>query len=208
MNRLVTILCAALVLAACGDQKSDKPERKGPRPLPANTEFLADGTRKEVTTYQQPTVYKKHPLYAILEAEPRNEYERKLPLMMSKVVNVDALAMHCGQWYPDYGRDLADAYVDWRKKHEATIKDLTARSEAVWADYAGEDKQYVRLVYPHLRKQMLAAINKESDNSPVEKFKEICSELPADLRSSKWDLDKRYSKELAFLRQTPLPPAT
>jgi hypothetical protein len=66
----------------------------------------------------------------------------------------------------------------------------------------------VRLVYPHLRKQMLAAINKESDNSPVEKFKGICAGFPADLRSSKWDLEKRYRKELAFLRETPFTPAS
>ena len=200
--RVVLVLSIALAMSACGEQNVAKPERKGPRPLPDNTVYLPDGTRKEVT------VYKKHPLYAILEAEPRNEYERKLPLMLSKVINVDALQIHCGQWYPDYGRDVADAYMEWRKKHETTIKELTARSEALWTDYVGEDKDYVRLVYPHLRKQMLAAIQKESDNSPVEKFKQICSQFPADLRSSKWDLDKRYKKELAFLRETPFTPAT
>lgn len=198
----IALLLLVVSLSACGERQAAKIERKGPRPLPENTVYLADGTRQEVT------VYKKHPLYLILETEPRNEYERKLPLMLSKVINVDALAMHCGQWYPDYGRDLADAYSEWRKKHEATIKELTARSEALWTDYVGEDKEYVRLVYPHLRKQMLSAIQKESDNSPMEKFKKICSEFPADLRSSKWDLDKRYKKELAFLRETPLPPAT
>jgi hypothetical protein len=200
--RLVAILSAALLLSGCGEQKAAKPERKGPRPLPENTVFLPDGTRKEVT------VYKKHPLYAILETEPRNEYERKLPLMMSKVINVDALQIFCSQWFPANGHDVADAYMAWRGRHEATIKELTGRSEAVWTDYVGEDKEYVRLVYPHLRKQMLAAINKEFDNSPVEKFKAICAGFPADLRSSKWDLEKRYRKELAFLRETPFTPAT
>ena len=153
--RAVAVMSVLLLVSACGEQKVVKPERKGPRPLPENTVFLPDGTRKVVT------VHKKHPLYTILETEPRNEYERKLPLMLSRVVNVDALQIFCGQWFPAYGHDVADTYMDWRKKHEGTIKELTGRSEAVWADYVGEDKEYVRLVYPHLRKQMLAAINKD-----------------------------------------------
>jgi hypothetical protein len=122
--------------------------------------------------------------------------------MMNKIVNVDALQQFCGQWYPDYGRDNADAYMAWRKKHETTISEITARSEAVWADYSLGDTKYVVMVYPYLRKQMRKAIDAEYNSAPVDRFKKVCSQLPEDLRT-KWDLDKRFKKELAFLRQTP-----
>lgn len=148
--------------------------------------------------------YKKHPLYVIVETQPRNEYERVLPLMLGKVINVDALQQFCGQWFPAHGYAVADAYMAWRKKHEATLNELKERSEALWADYAGADNEYVVMVYPHLRKQMRAAIDKEYDRSPVEKFDQVCAGFPADLASAKWDLDKRWPKEMALLRKTPL----
>ena len=59
------------------------------------------------------------------------------------------------------------------------------------------------MVYPHLRKQMRQAIDAEYDRSPAEKFRKVCAELPAAL-STQWDLDRRYKKELACLRQTPV----
>jgi hypothetical protein len=157
---------------------------------------------------EQATVYvaRKHPLYVILETPPRNQYENELPKMLAKVINVDALQQFCGQWYPDSGRAVADAYVAWRKRHESTIQELTRRSEAVWSEYAGEDEEYVRLVYPHLRKEMRKGIDAEFDRSPAEKFRRICAQFPADLASARWDLDKTWSQELAYLRQTPMPP--
>lgn len=158
-------------------------------------------TRAESTASVE---YKKHPLYVMLEAPPRDDYERALPLMLSKVINVDALQQFCGQWYPSYGHDVADAYMAWRKKHEATIKEIRGRSEAVWTSHIPpEDMGYVRMVEPHLRKQMFKAIMAEYDRSPAEKFDKVCAEFPKDLAGSKWDLEKKYRKELAFLRQTP-----
>lgn len=152
----------------------------------------------------EPVEYKKHPMYVMLEAQPRDDYERALPFMLSKVINVDALQQFCGQWYPSSGRDVADAYMAWRKKHEATIKEIRGRSEAVWTSHIPpEDMAYVRMVEPHLRKQMFNAIMAEYDRSPVEKFEKVCADFPKELASSKWDLDKKYKKELAFLRQTP-----
>jgi hypothetical protein len=148
--------------------------------------------------------YKKHPLYVILETEPRNDYERTLASMVGKVANVDALQQFCGQWFPSYGYAVADAYMAWRKKHEATLKDLKDRSEAMWADYVGEDKAYVAMVYPHLRKQMRASINKEYDTAPVDKFDKVCSQFPADLASTKWDFEGRWAKEMALVRKAPV----
>lgn len=180
-----------LLLAGC-----EKQVERVTEPQPGDTVVMEDGSRRKVAASG------KHPLYLIVETPPRNDYERALPVMLSRVVNVDALQQFCGQWYPDYGRDVADAYMAWRKKHEATISELMERSEAVWADYSLGDTEYVRMVYPHLRSQMRKAIDAEYDRSPSEKFRKVCSELPADLKT-KWDLDGRYQKELAFLRQTP-----
>ena len=59
------------------------------------------------------------------------------------------------------------------------------------------------MVEPHLRKQMLNAIMAEFDRSPTEKFEKVCAGLPKELASPKWDLEKKYKKELAFLRKTP-----
>jgi hypothetical protein len=183
-------LPALLLLTAC-----EQPVARNPQP--GDTVVMDDGSKRKVAATG------KHPLYLIVETQPRNDYERGLELMLSRVVNVDALQQFCGQWYPDYGHDVADAYMAWRKKHEVTIKELMARSEAVWAEYSLGDTEYVVMVYPHLRKQMRKAIDAEFDRSPPEKFRQVCSKLPADL-GTQWDLDRRYKKELALLRQTPI----
>jgi hypothetical protein len=169
---------------------------------------LAPGCSEEITVkHVAGATPRKHPMYAILEQEPRNEYERRLPLMLSKAINVDALQMFCGQWYPESGHAVADAYMEWRRTHEATLSELRGRSVAVWTSYIpNEDPGYVRMVEPHLRKQMMNAILKEFDASPAEKFRRICADFPRELRSDKWNLEKRYAKELAYLRQTPYTP--
>ena len=187
-------LAVPLLLAGCEEKAARDSTLQ-----PGATVVMEDGSRRKVVATG------KHPLYLILETQPRNDYERALPVMLSRIVNVDALQQFCGQWYPDYGHDVADAYMAWRKKHAATISEILARSEAVWADYSLGDTEYVGMVYPHLRKQMRQAIDAEYDRSPSEKFRKICSELPADLKTQ-WDLDRRYQKELAFLRQTPFKP--
>jgi hypothetical protein len=193
VKHALVLLLAALIAVGCGEGRKYERKQSVPRKLP--------GT-------ERPVEVKKHPLYAILDTAPRNEYERQAPRILYKAMNAEALAQFCGRWFPDYGRDIADAYTEWRDRNQATMKELVDRSVAVWNIYAGEDVAYVKMVQPHLRKQLVDSITREFDNSPIEKFKTICSELPRDLRSSKWDLESRFRQELAFLRQHPLTPGS
>jgi hypothetical protein len=191
---------AVAVLLFCGCEKngsSAQKERAPPRPLPGKSRPLPG----------KPVEYKKHPLYVILDTQPRNEYERELSRLMYKSLNPGALQQFCGQWFPSYGHENADAYMAWRKQNEATLKEIDERNVAVWNSYAGEDVAYVKMVQPHLRNQLIKSIGAEFDRSPTAKFDEICANFAKEIRSSKWNLEKRFKKELALVRRHPVTPA-
>jgi hypothetical protein len=196
---------AALLVAGC-EKKPEKPARqetafeKRVKEKSRHTVLGPDGNQIVVVTPQ------RHPLYVIVDTPPRNDYERTLSNLLSRAMNPDALQTFCGRWYPDSGRQVADAYLEWRDKNGPVVKELIDRSTEVWTELAGEDVEYVRLVHPHLRNQLLQAITAEFDRSPAEKFAKICADYPREFGSARWDLEKNFRKELAQLRRQPLKP--
>ena len=196
---------AALLCSAC-EKKPEKLARqetafeKRVKEKSRHTVLAPDGTQIVVI---EPQV---HPVYAITEAPPRNDYERTLSDLLLRAMNPDALQTFCGRWYPDSGRQVADAYLAWREKNGPVVEELVDRSTEVWTELAGEDVEYVRLVYPHLRNQLLKSITAEFDRSPAEKFAKICADYPREFGSAKWNLEKNFAKELALLRRQPLKP--
>ncbi len=204
-----SIICVAafatLLLTAC-EKKPEKPARqetafeKRVKENSRHTVLGPDGTQIVVVTPQI------HPVYAITETAPRNDYERTLSKLLLRAMNPDALQTFCGRWYPDSGRLVADAYLAWREKNGAVVQELVDRSTVVWTELAGEDVEYVRLVYPHLRNQLLKGITAEFDRSPAEKFAKICADYPREFGSAKWNLERNFAKELALLRRQPLKP--
>jgi hypothetical protein len=191
--RTLTILLATLLLAACKKVSYDKPEDRPP-------------PRKRIPEPAQVVVPKRNPLYVILDTEPRNEYEARLPRALSTAMNAEALAQFCAQWYPDYRNAVTDAYREWKAKNQTTLDELVARNEAVWTVYAGDDVGYVKLVQPHLKKQLLNGITAEFDRSPYQKFQQICRDYPTQVQTPQWALEKRLKKDLAFLRKFPVTP--
>ncbi len=199
---LSLLVSTALLSTACEKKKEEKKQTAFEKRVDAGkrTVIGPDGRKVVVVTPQ------KHPLYVIVDTDPRNDYERTLSKLLYKVMNPDALQMFCGQWYPDSSRQVADAYIAWREKNSPVIKEVMDRRTEVWTELAGEDVEYVKLVYPHLRKQLLKGITQEFDRSPAEKFKKVCADYPKQMASGKWNLAKAYAGELAELRRQPLKP--
>jgi hypothetical protein len=116
----------------------------------------------------------------------------------------DGMQQICSQWHPDYGRDVADAFVEWRRQNEATLAELRQRSAAVWLRRAGPDEKYVVMVYPHIRKEVIDELMRQSDLLSVEEFKAACAKYPREILKPNWRLEKRLSTELKILRERPL----
>ena len=180
-----TALCASLAvtlaLAAC--QKSDPPAKFAPP-------------------------YKKHPMYAIIETPAESPYEQTLDSALATSMVPDAMQQICSQWYPEFGRDVADAYVEWRERNKKILDELQKRSTDVWTRRAGPDVAYVKMVYPHLRKDLIKSLMHETDAMTVDEFKANCANYIRDVRSERWNLEKRLSDELREIRRTTRAAAT
>lgn len=152
--------------------------------------------------------YKKHPMYAIIETPAESPYEQSLESALATSMVPDAMQQICGQRYPEFGRDVADAYVAWRDKNKPVLDELKQRSTDVWTRRAGPDAAYVKMVYPHLRKDLIKNLMHETDAMTVDEFKANCANYTKDVRGARWNLEKRLGPELAVIRsQSPQPPS-
>jgi len=149
--------------------------------------------------------YKLHPMYRIIEAPYESNYELMLDAALRTSMYPDALQQICSQWFPEYGPKVADAFLEWRSNNQPILDELRARSVEVWNRRAGPDIAYVKMVYPHIRKDVIDSFMKRSDARPVDEFKATCAQYPALVRKPEWRLERRLKKELAVIR--PGPPA-
>lgn len=145
--------------------------------------------------------YKKHPMYAIIEARAEGPYEQSLESALEISMLPDAMQQICGQWYPEFGRDVADAYVEWRDRNKKVIDELKQRSTDVWTRRAGPGVAYVKMVYPHLRNSLVKKQMRRTDAMTTDEFKANCAGYPKDVRDARWDLEKRLQSELAVIRK-------
>jgi hypothetical protein len=152
--------------------------------------------------------YQKHPMYRIIETPPESAYEETLDLALRTSLAPDGMQQICSQWYPEFGRDVADAFLEWRAKNQTVLEELRQRSTEVWTRRAGADAAYVKMVYPRIRKDVVDALMSQSDTVSVEDFKATCARYPADLRGTKWNLEKRLRLELRSIRERPLSAAS
>jgi hypothetical protein len=139
-------------------------------------------------------------MYAILETPAASPYEQTLEAALTTSMVPDAMQQICGQWYPEFGRDVADAYVEWRDRNKKVLDELKQRSTDVWTRRAGPDVAYVKMVYPHLRKDLVRNLMHQTDAMSVDEFKSNCANYPRDVRGARWNLEKRLAAELAVIR--------
>jgi hypothetical protein len=172
------IIAAAFTLVAC--------ERKD---RPATAKFAPP--------------FQKHPMRRIIETPPESNYEATLDSALRTSMIPDGMQQICSQWYPEFGRDVADAFVEWRKRNEATLAELRERSTAVWLKRAGTDEKYVVMVYPHIRKEVIDELMRQSDGLAVEEFKAACGKYPREILKPNWILEQRLRADLTTLRERP-----
>jgi hypothetical protein len=118
-------------------------------------------------------------------------------------IKPDAMHQICAQWFPEYDRKVADAFLAWRTRNQAVLDEIRNRSTAVWNRRAGPDSAYVRMVYPHLRKQIVDDLMRRSDAVPVAEFEAQCAQFPADVAGPEWDLERTLRDRLRVIRQRP-----
>jgi hypothetical protein len=176
-------LCAGLCLAGCS--KPGSPDSVATSPAAAKPQRQL------------------HPMYRIIEAPYESNYELTLDAALRTSIYPDALQQICAQWYPEYGAQVADAFLGWRAKNQPVLDELRERSTEVWNRRAGPDIAYVKMVYPHIRKDIIDSAMKRFDARPVEEFKARCAEYPALLRQPDWDLERKLGKYLGVIRQGP-----
>jgi hypothetical protein len=141
----------------------------------------------------------------VLETPPRSAYESSLMPMVRSGIVPDVLQQICSQWFPAHGRDVADAYVKWRARNDAMLKDVATHATALWARNAGPDNQdVVPRIRPYLRKKGLDDFMYEFDSRPAAEFERVCIEYPTVILSPEWDLEKKFRRELAVMRKQPL----
>lgn len=182
------MVAACLLLASAACQKEDPPKTAKLAPPMA-----------------------KHPLYRIIETPPESDYEAALDHALRVSMTPDALQQICSQWYPAFGRDVAEAYVDWRKQNQPTIDELRRRSTEVWSRRAGPDDKYVVMVYPHIRKEVIDTTMRRSDSLSVREFESACKDYPRETSKPEWRLERRLNAELKVIRaraplEAPEPP--
>jgi hypothetical protein len=173
------LLSAALVLGAC--QERDPPM---------------------TAKFAQP--YKKHPMYAIIETPAESPYEEALEVALATSMGPDGMQQICSQWYPEFGRAVADAFVEWRDANKPVLDEIRQRSTEVWTLRAGPDVAYVKMVYPHLRKNFVDNLMRQTDALTVDEFKANCANYPQEVRDPKWNLEKRLRGQLRVIRERPL----
>jgi hypothetical protein len=146
----------------------------------------------------------KHPMYRIIETPPESPYEEALMDALHITMGPDAMQQICARWFPEYDRKVADAFLAWRTRNQPVLDEIRDRSTAVWNRRAGPDVAYVRMVYPHIRKQIADEMMARSDAVPVEEFKAQCAQFPAEIGTRAWELEKALRDRLRIIRQRPL----
>ena len=186
--RAVTAIALCALLGAC-QRRPEAPQTGAPL---GNAPMTA-----KIRTYE------KHPMYRIIETPPESPYEAALDYSLHVSLGPDAMQQICAQWFPEYGARVADAFLGWRSKNQPVLDELKARSTEVWNRRAGPDVAYVKMVYPHIRKQIVDELMRQSDAVSVDEFRTTCARYPDTTVAPEWNLEKRLRQQLRVVRQRP-----
>jgi len=144
------------------------------------------------------------PVTKVLQAYPKDDYERSVFYMYEIMHTPDATQAICARWFPLHGRETVDALVAWQKKQEPVMNEIRERTHAIWTSQADGDARVVPVVERRFNRDREQQFLNVFDRTPTEVYEKRCAKLPASLRSAEWDLKKRFRQELAIARRRPL----
>jgi hypothetical protein len=185
-RKLFLIVAMGLWLAACGGRVEVAPAPAADVAKPAP----AERTRR-------PTINE------LFNAAPKSDYETAVTSAIKVLVYAEALQPFCSRWFPSHGRKGAEAYLVWRERYEKAIGEIKSHSLKLWESRAGEHKAAARRVYAALRNDADRLLMSEFDVTPVKEFEQICVDLPRDILSPEWNLERKLARELAQVRAQP-----
>jgi len=145
-----------------------------------------------------------HPLTKVLNAYPKDDYEVAVLYMYEIMHTPDATQAICARWFPDYGRQTADAVNEWQKKNESLMTEISDRTHAIWIGQAEGDASVVPWAEGRFNRDRRQQYDNNFDKTPVKVYEKRCAQLPAALSSSEWDLTKRFRKQLAIMKKRPM----
>lgn len=198
---LVTCLLAITLVAGC-----DMPRESGPSINPNSTfrdSAKERGKKPERPVYAMPEP-KVHPLTKVLRAYPQDDYEVAVLYMYEIMHTPDATQAICARWFPLHGRQTADAVAEWQKKQEPLMNEIRDRTHAIWIRQADGDASVVPWAEGRFDRDRAQQYLNAFDKIPVKTYEKRCVDLPAALRSSTWDLKKRFRQQLAIVRKHPM----
>jgi len=140
----------------------------------------------------------------VLNAYPKDAYEVAVLYMYEIMHTPDATQAICARWYPDYGRQTADAVMEWTKKNEPLMTEISDRTHAIWIGQADGDASVVAWAEGRFNRDRRQQYDNNFDKTPTKVYEKRCAQLPAALRSSEWNLEKRFRKQLAVMHKRPM----
>jgi hypothetical protein len=166
------------------------------------------GERAEVAPAPAPEIRKAPPaertrrptVHQLFNAQSKSDYETAVTSAMKVLVYAEALQPFCSRWFPSHGRKGAEAYLVWRERYETAIGEIKSHSLKLWESRAGEHKAVAARVYAALRNDADRLLMAEFDVTPVKEFEQICMDLPRDILSREWNLERKLARELAQIR--------
>jgi hypothetical protein len=198
---LVTCLLAMVCLSGC-----DGPNGRDGTHNPDSTfrESASDRPKKIEPDFRPPPEPRVHPLTKVLQSYPKDDYEVAVLYMYEIMHTPDATQAICARWFPVYGRETADAVMAWQKKEEPLISEIRDRTHAIWIGQADGDASVVPWATGRFDRDRRQQFDNAFDKTPVKVYEKRCADLPRSLRSSEWDLRKRFRTQLAVVRKRPM----
>jgi hypothetical protein len=190
VRKLVLIVAMGAWLSGCGE-RVEVTIATAPAPVPE----IRKATPAERA--RRPTVHQ------LFNATPKSEYETAVTSAMKVLVYAEALQPFCSRWFPSHGRKGAEAYLVWRERYDTAIGEIKSHSLRLWESRAGEHEAVAARVYAALRNDADRLLMDEFDVTPVKEFEQICVDLPRDILSPEWNLERKLARELAQFARAP-----
>jgi hypothetical protein len=145
------------------------------------------------------------PMTRVLRAYPKDDYERKVLYMYEIMQAPDATQQVCARWFPDYGRSTLDALVAWQRRQDPVLTEIRDRTHAIWISQADGDSGVIPAVEGRFSDDRYQIYLHDFDRTQTAVYKKRCAGFPKMLASPQWDLQQKFRKELALVRQRPVP---
>jgi hypothetical protein len=144
------------------------------------------------------------PYRKVLQAYPKDDYERAVLYMYEIMYTPDATQAICARWFPLHGRKTADAVGAWQDKQKPLMDEIRDRTRAIWTSQAEGDASVIPRIERKFTNDRYQQFTNVFDQTPTEVYEKRCANLPAALASKEWDLKRRFRQELAIARRRPL----